>query len=147
MKTYRLHTFFVPVYRELLPDDWKGEADPRAPRLMLRSMTVSDLAESEMEAANRRASAGQPVDPSELVRRFEQDAAQLSAFVRRSLGDWQLAGYKGTPAEMRHLEINHLYEALSFVQTAAQPDEVADLAPLGGGQEPSAKEEPPSHGS
>lgn len=147
MKTYRLHTFFVPVYRELLPDDWQGEADPRAPRLLLRSMTVADLAESEMEAANRRASAGTAVDPAEYLRRFEHDAMQLSAFVLRCLGDWQLAGYKGTPSEMRHLEINHLYEALLFVQTAAQPDEVADLAPLGGGQEPSAKEEPPSHGS
>jgi hypothetical protein len=147
MKTYRLHTFFVPVYQDLLPDDWKGEADPRAPRLMLRSMTVADLAESEMEAANRRASAGTAVEPSEFVRRVEQDAEQLSAFVLRCLGDWQLAGYKGTPSEMRRLEINHLYEALMFLQTAAQPDEVADLAPLGGGLAPSAKEVPPSHGS
>jgi hypothetical protein len=147
MKTYRLHTFFVPVYLELLPDDWKGEADPRAPRLLLRSMTVADLAESEMELANRRASGGATSDPSELVRRVEQDAAQLSAFVLRCLGDWQLAGYKGTPAEMRHLELNHLYGALRFIQAATEPDEVADLAPLGGGLAPSAKEVPPSHGS
>lgn len=146
MKTYRLHTFFVPVYRELLPDDWKGEADPRAPRLLLRSMTVSDLAESEVESANRRAS-GTAVDHAEFLRRLEHDAMQLSALVRRCLGDWQLAGYKGTPSEMRHLEVSHLYEALLFITTAAQPDEVADLAPLGDGQEPSAKEEPPSHGS
>lgn len=135
MKTHRLHTFFVPVYRELLPDDWQGEADPRAPRLLLRGPTISEMAGLYDRSTDPSAKTHQ----MELLR---GTVDFLRPMALRCLGDWALTGSPG--AGLEHLQLPVLADLMDFLMQAGRPSEEADVAPLGAGPSSSAEGAPPS---
>lgn len=130
MKTYRLHTFFVPVYRELLPDDWRGEADPRAPRLLLRGPTLGEMA----GLYDRSNSPVAKVHQMELLR---DTVAFIGPMVLRCLGDWSLSG--SPSAGLEGLELSTLADLMEFLMQAGRPSEETDAIPLGAGPDSSGE--------
>lgn len=135
MKTYRLHTFFVPVYRELLPDDWRGEADPRAPRLLLRGPTLGEMA----GLYDRSVSQAAKVHQMELLR---ETVAFIAPMVLRCVGDWSLAG--SPAAGLEGLELSVLADLMEFLMQAGRPSEETDAAPLDAGPDSSGEAAPRS---
>lgn len=130
MAIFKLHTFYLPVYRELLPDDWKGESDPRAPRLLVRGPTVAEytsMLSVSLSSASPRS------DASYIVENITSGLEALRPMVRRLAGDWSLAGLDAMSLD--HIPLNQLNELLDFALQAGRPDEERDIVPLGSGQE------------
>lgn len=132
MKTFRLHTFFVPVYRELLPDDWRGEADRRAPRLLLRGPTISEMAGLYDRS----------VDKAQQMELLRGTLDFIRPMALRCLGDWSLTGSPN--AGLEHLELPVLADLMEFLMQAGRPSEEADAVPLGAGPTSSAEVALPS---
>lgn len=133
MAIYKLHTFFLPVYRELLPDDWKGEDDPRAPRMLFRGPTVAEFA--AMFASEQAL----PKTAQEAMAQNDDVVALLSPLVKRFAGDWTLAGVDGkaqSDLSLRDLSSLQMSDLFVMVLSAGRPDEEKDLVPLGAGGQP-----------
>lgn len=130
MAIFKLHTFYLPVYRELLPDDWKGESDPRAPRMLFRGPTVSEFV--EMFGADFTEHGERTVrDAARVIR---EEVSKLRPMVRQCLGDWGLAALDGQGIE--HLPTTTFRDFQRAWLQAGRPDEAEDLLPLGDGGQP-----------
>jgi len=130
MAIFKLHIFYLPVYRELLPDDWKGESDPRAPRMLFRGPTVSEFV--EMFGRDPRENADQTA--REVARSLSESVDHLRPMVRRCLGDWSLSALDGQGIE--HLTAVSLHDFQRAWMESGRPDEAEDLLPLGDGGPP-----------
>lgn len=130
MAIFKLHTFYLPVYRELLPDDWKGESDPRAPRMLFRGPTVAEFVEmfgaDSAELGDRTA--------RDVARTLHETVEHLRPMVRRCLGDWSLAALDGEGIE--HLPTTTFHDFQQAWMRSGRPDEEKDLVPLGDGGQP-----------
>lgn len=132
MTVFKLHTFYLPVYQELLPDDWKGDADPRAPRLLVRGPTVAEYT-AMLSTALPTADKG-VVDAAFIVENINQGLNTVRPMVRRCAGDWSLAALDSQCVES--LPLDQLNALLDFALAAGRPDEVKDAAPLDAGLAP-----------
>lgn len=133
MAIFKLHTFYLPVYRELLPDDWKGEDDPRAPRLLFRGPTVSEFA--GMFSTEQSL----PKTAQEAMEQNDDVCSMLAPLVKRYSGDWSLAGVDGKDARdlsLRDLSALQMSDLFVMAISAGRPDEEKDLLPLGDGGQP-----------
>ncbi len=133
MAIFKLHTFYLPVYRELLPDDWKGEDDPRAPRMLFRGPTVSEFA--AMFASEQQL----PQNAQDAMAQNDDVVGLLSPLVKRFAGDWSLAGVDGKDARdlsLRDLSALQMSDLFVMAISAGRPDEEKDLLPLGDGGQP-----------
>lgn len=131
MAIYKLHTFYLPVYRELLPDDWKGESDPRAPRMLFRGPTVSEF--HEMFGVDHTVVTGEKL-VRDVARQAKEMIDQLRPMVRRSMGDWSLAGLDGQGVD--HLPLTTAEDFFRAWMGSGRPDEDKDVVPLGDGGQP-----------